>query len=48
MTHDYSNLFINPTEYTGEEQVHMGDGSALPIHHTGDSSLSTSSCTLLL
>ncbi|KAB1227925.1 Retrovirus-related Pol polyprotein from transposon TNT 1-94 [Morella rubra] len=48
MTHDYTNLSHNPTEYTGEEQVRVGDGSALPIHHTGGSSLSTPSRSLRL
>lgn len=48
MTHDYSNLTIQPTEYSGEEQVRVGDGFNLPIHHTGGSSLSTPSGKLLL
>lgn len=48
MSHDYSNLTIHPSEYSGEEKVRVGDGSALPIHHTGSSSFSTPSGKLLL
>lgn len=48
MSHDYSNLSIHLSEYSGEEQVRAGDGSALPIHHSGGSFFSTPSGKLLL
>lgn len=48
MTNDFSNFTINPSEYTGEDQVRVGDGSALPIQHIGNSTLSTSHGNLIL
>ncbi|GAV77674.1 hypothetical protein CFOL_v3_21145 [Cephalotus follicularis] len=34
--------------YSGYDQIHVGDGSPLPIHNIGKTSISTSSCTLTL
>ncbi|KAB1216375.1 Retrovirus-related Pol polyprotein from transposon TNT 1-94 [Morella rubra] len=48
MTNDFSNLTIYPTEYFGEEPVRVGDGSTLPIHHTGGSTIPTAHGNLLL
>lgn len=48
MTNDLSNLTLNPSEYFGDEHVRVGDGTSLPIQHTGGSTLSTSHGTLLL
>ncbi|XP_012840817.1 PREDICTED: uncharacterized protein LOC105961120 [Erythranthe guttata] len=41
-TNDFSNLSINPSEYKGSDQVRIGDGSGLPIHHVGSSNISSS------
>ncbi|KAB1213363.1 Retrovirus-related Pol polyprotein from transposon TNT 1-94 [Morella rubra] len=48
MTNDFSNLTIQPSEYFGEDQVWVGDGSALPIHHIGNTNLPTPHDNLLL
>jgi hypothetical protein len=40
ITSDLSNLNIHSEEYTGPDQVHVGNGQGLPITHLGSSSLS--------
>ncbi|KAG2665069.1 hypothetical protein I3760_16G112600 [Carya illinoinensis] len=38
-THNFSNLSLNPSEYKGEDQVRVGDGNSVPIHHVGTSNI---------
>ncbi len=40
ITSDLNNLNLQQEDYTSIEQVHVGNGQGLPIHHLGSSSLS--------
>lgn len=46
MTTDFSNLTMNSQPYSGDEQVKIGNGFAMPIQNFGDSILPSSSCPL--
>ncbi|KAL0916257.1 hypothetical protein M5K25_013750 [Dendrobium thyrsiflorum] len=41
-------ILQHPSEYTGNEQVLVGNGNSLPIHHSGKGLLPTPSCKLSL
>ena len=47
VTSDLSNLFLH-SPYQGSDDIMIGDGSALPITHTGSTTISTSSRTFTL
>lgn len=47
LTHDLGNLSIH-SEYDGTEEVHLTDGSTMPITHTGTTSLLSPSRTFQL
>lgn len=42
MTSEFQNLSFNPQQYMGEDQVKIGDGTTMPMHHTGGSVISSS------
>jgi hypothetical protein len=42
MTADFSNLNLNADYYTGQDQVRIGNGQGLHIHHIGSSILCSS------
>uniref|UniRef100_A0A2N9GPU0 Integrase catalytic domain-containing protein n=1 Tax=Fagus sylvatica TaxID=28930 RepID=A0A2N9GPU0_FAGSY len=48
ITYDLNNLNLQQEEYTGQDQVHVGNGQGLPINHLGSSSLSFPHATFLL
>ncbi|KAF5457933.1 hypothetical protein F2P56_022004 [Juglans regia] len=48
ITSDFQNLNILSDAYSGPEKIKVGDGTALPITHFGDSSLSSSHSKFLL
>jgi hypothetical protein len=39
ITADYGNLNLHAEDYTGQDQVRIGNGQALHIHHIGSSIL---------
>jgi hypothetical protein len=41
ITSDLANLNVRDEEYQGSEQIRMGNGTSLPIHHIGTTQLST-------
>lgn len=43
ITHDFSKLNLNSKPYSRHEQIQLGNGFGLPIHHTGSSFLSLQS-----
>lgn len=47
-THDFSNISLNPSKYKGEEQVRIGDGNSLQIHHVGGSTIPSTTGNFLL
>ena len=48
VTSDLANLNIRAEEYQGSEQIHVGNGISLPIHHIGTTQLSTPTTTFHL
>jgi hypothetical protein len=48
LTFDLSNLNISSEDYTGSNQVHMGNGIDLSIHHIDDTLLSSPNASFLL
>ena len=48
ITYDLNNLNLQQEEYTGQDQVHVGNGQGLPINHLGSSSLSFPHANFLL
>ena len=48
ITSDLNNLNLQHEEYTGPEQVHVGNGQGLPIHHLGSSFINSPHATFLL
>jgi hypothetical protein len=48
ITNDLQNLNLSHEEYTGQDQIRVGDGTGLPISHTGSASLSLSRRSCLL
>lgn len=48
LTNDLSNLNISSKQYTGNEQIRVGDDITLPIQHSNDSFLSSHSSTFKL
>ena len=47
VTNDFEQLHLT-TPYNGKDQLHIGDGTALPISHTGNTNIITPSHTLHL
>jgi hypothetical protein len=41
LTHDLANLNVCADEYSGSEQIRVGNGTSLPIKHVGTTQLST-------
>jgi hypothetical protein len=35
LTHDLANLNVRADEYSGSEQIRVGNGTSLPIKHVG-------------
>uniref|UniRef100_A0A2N9FFA4 Reverse transcriptase Ty1/copia-type domain-containing protein n=1 Tax=Fagus sylvatica TaxID=28930 RepID=A0A2N9FFA4_FAGSY len=48
MTNDLANLNVRADEYTGHDQIRVGNGTALPIHHIGTTQLTAPSTSFLL
>ena len=48
MTNDLANLNVRVDEYTGNDQIRVGNGTALPIHHIGTTQLTAPSTSFLL
>lgn len=47
-TVDFNNLNLDYISYQGSDQVSIGDGSSLPIQHTGSAHLRSSTGNILL
>jgi hypothetical protein len=47
VTSDLANLNIHAEEYQGSEQIRVGNGTSLPIHHIGTTQLSTPTTTFI-
>lgn len=48
ITSDFGNLTLGMKEYRGFDQVHVGNGQGLPIHHIGSSYISSPSYYFVL
>uniref|UniRef100_A0A2N9J5B9 Integrase catalytic domain-containing protein n=1 Tax=Fagus sylvatica TaxID=28930 RepID=A0A2N9J5B9_FAGSY len=48
LTSDLANLNVHAEEYTGTDQIRVGNGKGLPVAHIGTTSLSTPHSSLLL
>uniref|UniRef100_A0A2N9F0Q1 Uncharacterized protein n=1 Tax=Fagus sylvatica TaxID=28930 RepID=A0A2N9F0Q1_FAGSY len=48
VTSDLANLNIRADEYQGSEQIRVGNGTSLPIHHIGTTQFSTPTTTFRL
>jgi hypothetical protein len=48
MTNNFQNLNLSADEYTGQDQIRIGNGTGLPILHSGSASLSLSNRPFLL
>jgi transposase InsO family protein len=48
LTSDLANLNVHAEEYTGTDQIRVGNGKGLPVAHIGTTSLSTPHSSLIL
>jgi hypothetical protein len=48
LTSDLANLNVHAEDYTGTDQIRVGNGKGLPVAHIGTTSLSTPHSSLLL
>jgi hypothetical protein len=48
VTSDLANLNVHADEYQGSEQIRVGNGTSLPIHHIGTTQFSTPTTTFRL
>ena len=48
LTNDLANLNVRADDYNGNDQIRVGNGTALPIHHIGTTQLTAPSTSFIL